>query len=99
MTSEQQKVIFNPFSQADDGISRKYGGTGLGLSICSDIIKLMNSEIELKSIPNEGSEFSFVLDFKVDKFKNEQVNWGQTVYIIKMFCKLLQPASTYILTN
>ena len=72
MTSEQQKVIFNPFSQADDGISRKYGGTGLGLSICSDIIKLMNSEIELKSIPNEGSEFSFVLDFKVDKFKNEQ---------------------------
>ena len=32
----------------------------------------MNSEIELKSIPNEGSEFSFVLDFKVDKFKNEQ---------------------------
>ena len=72
MTSEQQKVIFNPFSQADEGISRKYGGTGLGLAICSDIIKLMNSEIELKSTPNEGSEFSFILDLKVDKFKNEQ---------------------------
>ena len=72
MTGEQQKVIFNPFAQADDGISRKYGGTGLGLSICSDIIKLMNSEIELKSTPNEGSEFSFILDLKVDKFKNEQ---------------------------
>ena len=72
MTLQQQKIIFNPFSQADDGISRKYGGTGLGLAICSDIIKLMNSQIELKSNPNEGSEFSFILELKINKFKNEQ---------------------------
>jgi CheY-like chemotaxis protein len=72
MTQEQQKFIFNPFSQADDGISRKYGGTGLGLAISSDIIKLMNSNIELKSDLNEGSEFSFTVDLKVDKFKNQQ---------------------------
>jgi len=70
MTPEQQKVIFNPFSQADDGISRKYGGTGLGLAICADIIKLMNSEIELVSNINKGSEFSFVLDLKVKEFRN-----------------------------
>ena len=82
MTSEQQKVIFNPFSQADDGISRKYGGTGLGLAICADIIKLMNSKIELKSTPNEGSEFSFVLDFKIDKLKNEQKNIDKKLKIL-----------------
>ncbi|MDD2886934.1 MAG: response regulator [Aliarcobacter sp.] len=70
MTPEQQKIIFNPFSQADEGISRKFGGTGLGLAICSDIIKLMNSKIELVSNLNEGSEFSFTLDLKVDKFEN-----------------------------
>uniref|UniRef100_UPI0040475083 ATP-binding protein n=1 Tax=Aliarcobacter sp. TaxID=2321116 RepID=UPI0040475083 len=70
MTQEQQKIIFNPFSQADDGISREYGGTGLGLAICSDIIKIMNSRIELDSEINKGSEFSFILDFKVDKFEN-----------------------------
>jgi PAS domain S-box-containing protein len=72
MSDEQQKIVFNPFSQADDGISRKFGGTGLGLSICSDIIKLMNSRIELNSNINEGSEFSFNLDFEIDKFKNEK---------------------------
>ncbi|WP_368028675.1 ATP-binding protein [Arcobacter sp. s6] len=72
MSQEQQRIIFNPFSQADDGISRKFGGTGLGLSICSDIIKLMNSKIELISNINEGSEFSFNLDFEIDKFKNDK---------------------------
>jgi CheY-like chemotaxis protein len=71
MTTEQQKIIIDPFSQADEGISRKFGGTGLGLAICSDIIKLMNSEIELVSNLNEGSEFSFTLDLKVDKFENK----------------------------
>ncbi|MDD2895271.1 MAG: response regulator [Aliarcobacter sp.] len=71
MTPEQQKIIFDPFSQADEGISRKFGGTGLGLAICSDIIKLMNSEIELVSNLNEGSEFSFTLDLKIDKFENK----------------------------
>jgi CheY-like chemotaxis protein len=85
MTSEQQKVIFNPFSQADDGISRKYGGTGLGLAICSDIAKLMNSEIELKSIPNEGSEFSFTIDFKIDKLKNEQKIVDENLKIL-LYC-------------
>ena len=67
ITKEQQNIIFNPFSQADNGISRKYGGTGLGLSICADIVRLMNSNIILDSKENEGSEFSFVLEFEVVK--------------------------------
>ena len=64
MTSEQLKLIFKPFSQADSGISRKFGGTGLGLSICSDIIKKMGSKIEVNSIYEKGSEFSFKLEFE-----------------------------------
>src|SRR5574344_1388457 len=64
MTSEQLKLIFKPFSQADSGISRKFGGTGLGLSICSDIIKKMGSKIEVNSIYKKGSEFSFKLEFE-----------------------------------
>ena len=64
MTSEQLKLVFKPFSQADSGISRKFGGTGLGLSICSDIIKKMGSKIEVNSIYEKGSEFSFKLEFE-----------------------------------
>ena len=82
MSQEQQGVIFKPFSQADDGISRKYGGTGLGLAISSDIIKLMDSQIELVSNLNEGSEFSFNLDLKIDKLKNEDKSLDKNLKIL-----------------
>lgn len=72
MNKEQLKLIFNPFSQADNSISRKYGGTGLGLAICWDIIKLMNSTIEVSSTKGFGSEFSFVLDFKMMKDEDKK---------------------------
>ena len=65
MTPEQLKIIFTPFSQADSGISRKFGGTGLGLAICFDIIEILGSEIKVTSEIGSGSEFSFILDFKV----------------------------------
>lgn len=62
---ENQKSIFEPFSQADGTISRKYGGTGLGLAISLDIIKMLNSEIKLISRDGEGSLFYFDLDLEV----------------------------------
>jgi len=71
MSKEQQKIVFEPFSQADDGISRKYGGTGLGLAICSDIVKLMGSRIDLSSELGHGSEFSFVLDLRIEESKEQ----------------------------
>ena len=82
ITQEQQQLIFKPFSQADDGISRKYGGTGLGLTISSDIVKLMNSRIEVVSNVNEGSEFSFVLDLKIDKLNNENKSLNKNLKIL-----------------
>ena len=67
ISQEQKEFIFKPFSQADSGISRNYGGTGLGLAICYDIVSMLNSEIEIKSELNQGSEFSFIVDFKISK--------------------------------
>ena len=73
MTKDQLALIFKPFSQADTGINRKFGGTGLGLAISWDIIKAMNSHIEVSSQYGKGSEFSFDLDFNIVKTNKDYV--------------------------
>ncbi len=59
---DQLARLFNPFAQADDSITRKYGGTGLGLVISKRIINLMGSDIEVATRPGKGSTFRFALD-------------------------------------
>ena len=71
---ENQKNIFEPFSQADGSISRKYGGTGLGLAISLNIVKMLGSEIKLISRENEGSVFYFDLDLVVQDMNTINVN-------------------------
>ena len=51
--------IFDPFRQADDSMTRKYGGTGLGLPICKQISHLMDGDIWVESEVNKGSIFHF----------------------------------------
>jgi len=57
--------VFEPFNQADSGISRKYGGTGLGLTICSKLVEMMGSKIKVASVQSKGTTFSFTLPLKV----------------------------------
>lgn len=67
---EKQKMIFEAFSQGDGSTTRKYGGTGLGLTICNKLLKIMGSQLELKSEPGVGSQFSFTLLLDIPPMKD-----------------------------
>jgi signal transduction histidine kinase/ActR/RegA family two-component response regulator len=62
---EQLGTIFQPFHQAEAGITRKYGGTGLGLPICSNLVAAMGGRLQVESAPEQGSRFFFTLDLPV----------------------------------
>ena len=58
ITAEQQKRVFDPFIQAEAGISRNFGGTGLGLALTRHFAQNMGGELLVQSAPGAGSTFS-----------------------------------------
>ncbi|WP_333294450.1 PAS domain-containing protein [Microcoleus sp. K1-B1] len=61
MTPEQQERLFQPFTQADNSTTRKYGGTGLGLTISQRFCQMMGGDIEVTSELDCGSTFTACL--------------------------------------
>ncbi|WP_175470588.1 ATP-binding protein [Pedobacter hartonius] len=63
----KQEIIFEPFLQANNNITKRYGGTGLGLAIVKRLINLHESELKLVSEENIGSVFSFEISYTLAK--------------------------------
>lgn len=64
ISHEQQKELFDVFTQADTSVTRRYGGTGLGLSISKKLAALMGGDIYIESELGQGSVFTLVIPFE-----------------------------------
>lgn len=61
IAAEKQEVIFQPFAQAEEYLTRRHEGAGLGLAICTKLVTLMGGELWVESEVGAGSTFHFTL--------------------------------------
>ncbi len=82
-------TIFENFQQASSDTSRLYGGTGLGLAIVKQLVEAQGGSISVKSKPDEGSVFSFMLSFPKTKALADEEQIGMEMDLENNSIKVL----------
>lgn len=62
ISPENLLLIFDPFQQVEDTLTRDFGGAGLGLSIARDIAKALGGDVTVASTPDQGSTFTITIN-------------------------------------
>lgn len=75
ITDEFQKIIFDPFTRAEDSTTNKETGTGLGLAITKNIINLMGGAIDLESKIGKGTTFTVELPMQLPHEESDEHFW------------------------
>jgi signal transduction histidine kinase/CheY-like chemotaxis protein/HPt (histidine-containing phosphotransfer) domain-containing protein len=82
MNPEQIARLFQPFVQADDSMTRKYGGTGLGLVISKRLAGYMGGDLTVRSEPGKGSVFSLAI--RAGSLQGAEMRHGLTESMLSM---------------
>jgi len=69
---ERLAAIFEPFTQADASMTRRFGGTGLGTTISKQLVELMGGRIWAESVPEQGTTFHVMLPLVLARFAPQQ---------------------------
>lgn len=77
IAADKVERLFQPFSQLDSSMTRKYGGTGLGLAICQTLVHLMGGSIRVELLEEKGATFVFTME--ASPYRGEADDFNCTV--------------------
>lgn len=82
MSPEFQKIMFEPFTRADDHRTTKVQGTGLGMAVTKNIVDMMNGTIHVKSAPNHGTKISVTILLKLQDKNSDRIRELQNLPVL-----------------